>query len=48
MSRALLIDDDVKIRMTSYDSAKYGSVEGKVIRISPDATNDKDSDNIVV
>jgi membrane fusion protein, adhesin transport system len=39
----VLIDDDVKIRMTSYDSAKYGSVEGKVIRISPDATNDKDS-----
>jgi len=39
----VLIDDDVKIRITSYDSAKYGSVEGKVTRISPDATNDKDS-----
>jgi len=34
----IFIDDKVKIRLSAYDSAKYGSVEGRVIRISPDAT----------
>jgi len=39
----VLIDDDVKIRLSAYDSSKYGSVEGRVIRISPDATSDKNT-----
>jgi membrane fusion protein, adhesin transport system len=34
----IFIDDKVKIRLSAYDSAKYGSVEGRVTRISPDAT----------
>ena len=37
----IFIDDEVKIRLSAYDSAKYGSVKGRVIRISPDATTDK-------
>jgi len=35
------VDDDVRIRMSAYDSAKYGTVDGRVIRISPDAVVDK-------
>lgn len=31
------LDDAVRIRLSAYDSAKYGSIEGRVIRISPDA-----------
>ncbi|SFD95637.1 membrane fusion protein, adhesin transport system [Marinobacter sp. DSM 26671] len=31
------MDDAVRIRLSAYDSAKYGSVDGRVIRISPDA-----------
>ena len=34
------VDDDVRIRMSAYDSAKYGTVDGRVIRISPDAVVD--------
>lgn len=34
------VDDDVRIRLSAYDSAKYGSVDGRVIRISPDAVVD--------
>ena len=37
----IFIDDEVKIRLSAYDSARYGSVKGRVIRISPDATTDK-------
>lgn len=35
------VDDDVRIRLSAYDSAKYGSVDGRVIRISPDAVVDE-------
>jgi adhesin transport system membrane fusion protein len=35
------LDDAVRIRLSSYDSAKYGSVDGRVIRISPDAVVDE-------
>jgi membrane fusion protein, adhesin transport system len=35
------VDDDVRIRLSAYDSAKYGSVDGRVLRISPDATVDE-------
>lgn len=34
------VDDDVRIRLSAYDSAKYGSVDGRVIRISADAVVD--------
>ena len=34
------VEDDVRIRLSAYDSAKYGSVDGRVIRISPDAVVD--------
>lgn len=35
------IDDAVRIRLSAYDSAKYGTVDGRVIRISPDAVVDQ-------
>lgn len=35
------LEDLVRIRFSAYDSAKYGSVDGKVIRISPDAVQDE-------
>ena len=31
------MDDQVRIRLSAYDSAKYGAVDGRVTRISPDA-----------
>jgi len=34
------LDDEVRIRFSAYDSARYGSVDGRVIRISPDAVVD--------
>ncbi|WP_114966558.1 HlyD family type I secretion periplasmic adaptor subunit [Alkalilacustris brevis] len=34
------LGDYVRIRFSAYDSAKYGSVDGRVIRISPDAVED--------
>ena len=34
------LDDSVRIRMSAYDSARYGSVDVRVIRISPDAVVD--------
>ena len=36
-------EDLVKIRFSAYDSAKYGVVAGRVIRISPDAVIDENS-----
>lgn len=33
--------DAVRIRFSAYDSARYGSVDGRVIRISPDAVEDE-------
>ncbi|HEV8036361.1 HlyD family type I secretion periplasmic adaptor subunit [Yoonia sp.] len=35
------VEDDVRIRLSAYDSAKYGSVDGRVIRISADAVVDE-------
>lgn len=35
--------DEVRIRLSAYDSAKYGSVDGRVMRISPDAVVDERS-----
>ncbi|MBK5927240.1 HlyD family type I secretion periplasmic adaptor subunit [Rhodobaculum claviforme] len=35
------LDDGVRIRLSAYDSAKYGTVDGRVIRISPDAVEDE-------
>jgi adhesin transport system membrane fusion protein len=35
------VEDDVRIRLSAYDSSKYGSVDGRVIRISPDAVVDE-------
>ena len=36
-------DDEVKIRLSAYDSSKYGHVLGRVARISPDAVIDERS-----
>lgn len=33
--------DDVRIRFSAFDSAKYGTVDGRVLRISPDAVVDE-------
>lgn len=35
------LNDAVRIRLSAYDSAKYGTLDGRVIRISPDAVLDK-------
>jgi len=35
------MDDDVRIRLSAYDSAKYGSIDGRVLRISADAVVDE-------
>ncbi|XXK32640.1 HlyD family type I secretion periplasmic adaptor subunit [Rhodobacteraceae bacterium nBUS_24] len=37
----IMLGDDVLIRFSAYDSSKYGTVNGKVIRISPDAITDE-------
>lgn len=37
----ILPDDEVRIRLSAYDSAKYGAVAGRVLRISPDAMVDE-------
>lgn len=37
------VDDVVRIRLSAYDSAKYGSVAGRVARISPDALPDSET-----
>ena len=39
------VDDEVRIRMSAYDSAKYGAVDGRVVRISPDAVVDDNNGN---
>lgn len=39
------VDDSVRIRLSAYDSAKYGTVEGRMVRISPDAVVDEQSGN---
>lgn len=37
------VDDAVRIRLSAYDSSKYGAVAGRVRRISPDAVTDNRS-----
>ena len=39
------VEDEARIRLSAYDSAKYGSVDGRVIRISPDAVVDDRNDS---
>ena len=34
------VDDTALIRLSAYDSAKYGTIDGRVTRISPDAVAD--------
>ena len=34
-------DQDVKISLTAYDASKYGTIEGKVLRVSADAITDE-------
>lgn len=43
---SIRVNDEVRIRFTAYDSAKYGSVEGRVIRISADAVIDKKNEGV--
>ena len=35
------MDQNAKINVTAYDSSVYGSMKGKVVAISPDATLDE-------
>ena len=37
------LDDQVRIRFSAFDSSRYGTVDGRVIRISPDAVQDRDT-----
>jgi len=37
------LDDLVRIRLSAYDSSRYGTVDGRVIRISPDSVLDRDT-----
>ena len=37
------LDDLVRIRFSAYDSSRYGTVDGRVIRISPDAVQNEES-----
>ena len=40
---SIKIDDAVRIQLSAYESSRYGSLDGKVTRISPDAIVDKDN-----
>jgi adhesin transport system membrane fusion protein len=42
----ILAGDAVRIRFSAYDSAKYGTVDGQVIRISADAIVDEQDSNL--
>lgn len=37
------LDDAVQIRLSAYDSSRYGAVDGRVTRISPDALTNPDT-----
>jgi len=39
-------EDSVRIRFSAYDSAKYGTVDGRVLRISPDAIVDQQNEGL--
>ena len=34
-------DQDVRISLTAYDSSRYGTIDGKVLKVSADAVEDK-------
>ena len=34
---------DVRISLTAYDASRYGTIDGKVIKVSPDAVQDRSS-----
>ncbi len=34
-------DQDVRISLTAYDASRYGTIDGKVLKVSPDAVDDK-------
>lgn len=36
-------EDAVRIRLSAYDSTRYGTVDGRVIRVSPDATTNPET-----
>lgn len=38
-------DDAVRIRFSAYDSSKYGTLDGRVLKISPDAIVDQNNNN---
>lgn len=38
---SIRLDDPVRIRLTAYDSSRYGAIEGHVLSISPDAITDE-------
>ena len=40
------LDDAVNIRLSAYDSSKYGAVDGRVLRISADAVVDKNNEGV--
>ena len=40
------LDDAVKVRLSAYDSAKYGSISGSVAAISPDTVTSEDGTGI--
>lgn len=37
------LEDQVRIRFSAYDSTRYGTVDGRVAQISPDAIRDEDT-----
>ena len=37
------LQDEVRIRFSAYDSTRYGTVDGRVTQISPDAIRDEDT-----
>ena len=39
----IVIGQDVKISLTTYDASRYGRIDGKVLSISADAMEDKQS-----
>ncbi len=34
-------EQDVRISLTAYDASRYGTIDGKVLKVSPDAVDDK-------
>ena len=40
---SIRLEDQVRIRFSAYDSTRYGTVDGRVVQISPDAIRDEDT-----